>query len=91
MSDSTPIASRLDNSMVINAETVMFQIDVYSNKTGSARSECKKIMNTIDDLLYRKNFVRTALTPTPNLDDSTIFRLTARYVVVTDGEHFYRR
>lgn len=91
MADSYPMQSTLDNTLTDTAETSMFQIDVYSNKRGIAKSECKTIMSVIDGLLMKKNFVRSALTQVPNLDDSTIFRLTARYVVVTDGEHFYRR
>lgn len=70
---------------------VMFEINVYSNKTGCKKTECKSIMKVIDDILFRKNFKRIALTPVANLEDATIYRLTARYRAMTDGQYFYRR
>lgn len=70
---------------------VMFEVNVYSNKTEGRKSECKSIMNAIDEILFRMNFKRLALTPVPNMEDATIYRLVARYRVATDGKHFYRR
>ena len=45
----------------------------------------------LDELLWGMNFRRLAVTPVPNLENATIYRLTARYRVETDGIHFYRR
>ena len=70
---------------------VMFEVNVYSNKKTGKKTEVKKIMNTIDNEMFLMNFRRTALTPVPNLDDGTIYRLVARYVGATDGKYFYRR
>ena len=70
---------------------VMFEVNVYSNKKTGKKTEAKKIMKSIDELMFTMNFRRTALTPVPNLDDGTIYRLVARYVGVTDGKYFYRR
>ena len=70
---------------------VMFEINVYSNKAEGKKTECKAIMKIIDDVLFSMNFKRQALTPVPNLEDATTYRLVARYRAMTDGTYFYRR
>ena len=87
-----------DNSVIANKTTgsaemaqVMFEINVYSNKTEGKKTECKAIMKVIDELLFKMNFKRLALTPGPNMEDATIYRMVARYRVATDGKFFYRR
>ena len=87
-----------DNSVIANKTTgsaemaqVMFEVNVYSNKTEGKKTECKAIMKVIDELLFKMNFKRLALTPVPNMEDATIYRMVARYRVATDGKFFYRR
>ena len=87
-----------DNSVIANKTTgsaemaqVMFEINVYSNKTEGKKTECKAIMKVIDELLFKMNFKSLALTPVPNMEDATIYRMVARYRVATDGKFFYRR
>lgn len=69
----------------------MFEVNVYSNKTGTKKTECKKIAAAIDELLFSMNFTRMGMTPVPNLENATIYRIVARYRVITDGQYFYRR
>ena len=75
-----------DNSVVSESMTgsseiaqVMFEINVYSNK------------KVIDSVLFKMNFKRISLTPVPNMEDASIYRLVSRYRVATDGHYFYRR
>lgn len=82
---------RLDTADEERFSTLMYEVNVYSNKTSGKKSECKKIIGFIDDLMYKMNFKRLSLAPIPNMDDATIYRMTARYRVETDGENFYRR
>ena len=70
---------------------ITFEVNVYSNKKTGKKTEAKDIMKVIDRKMFSLNFRRTALTPVPNLEDGTIYRLVARYVGATDGEFFYRR
>jgi len=70
---------------------VMFEINVFSNKTKGKKGECKKIMSIIDEVLTPRNFKRLTLTPVPNMEDASIYRLVARYRAATDGTYFYRR
>lgn len=87
-----------DNSVVSEQMTgsaemaqVMFEINIYSNKADGRKTECKAIAKVIDDVMFRMNFKRMALTPIPNMEDATIYRIVARYRVMTDGKYFYRR
>lgn len=89
--DSYPIEDLQDGSGKENFAMAVFTINAYSNKASTKKSECKKIMAFIGDLLYRMNFIRTAQTPMSNTQDSKIYRIVATYRVVTDGKHFYRR
>ena len=80
--------NKLDNSGEERFATVMFQVDVYSNKASGRKSQCKEIMGFIDKMLYDLNFTRLSLTPVPMANDG-YYRLTARYRAETDGETMY--
>lgn len=88
-SDNAVISERMTGSAEM--AQVMFEVNVYSNKAEGKKTECKTIMNVIDKTLFAMNFKRMAMTPVPNMEDATIYRLVARYRVATDGKHFYRR
>ena len=89
-SDNYMTIRHLDNSDDEKFATLMYEINVYSNKSGGKKSEAKAIMGLIDGLMYDLNFTRLAMTPVPNLEDSTIYRITARYRAETDGTSMYR-
>ena len=84
-SDSYAPAERGDTGITEKYSVVTFDVDVYSNLQTGKKSQCKAIMNTIDALLYAMNFRRLVLTPVPNLEDATIYRLTAQYTAETYG------
>lgn len=90
-SDNYILTESQDSSMKENMAVVMFEINVYSNKTEGKKTECKKIAKFIDELLYSMNFRRLSMTPVPNMEDATIYRITSRYRAATDGKYFYRR
>ena len=81
--------NKLDNSGAERFATVMFQVDVYSNKASGRKSQCKEIMNVIDTMLYGMNFTRLSLTPIPMANDG-YYRLSARYRAETDSTNLYR-
>ena len=75
-----------------NHANVMYEANVYSNKTTGKKSECKKIMALIDTEMTAMGFVRVTLTPVPNEYDSTIYRMVARYRAAVSTDHkIYRR
>lgn len=81
--------NKLDNSGAERFATVMYQIDVYSNKANGKKSQCKEIMGAIDTILFGLNFTRLSLTPIP-MENDGYYRLTARYRAETDGQNLYR-
>lgn len=89
--DNATSQNRMDTSDVERFATVMYEINVYSDKADGKKSECKAIMAFIDEIMYRMNFTRIALAPVPNLSKSTIYRMIARYRAETDGTRLYRR
>ena len=75
-----------------NHASVMYEINVYSNKKSGKKSECKAIASLIDDEFATLGLSRTMLQPIPNMDDATIYRITGRYRgVVSKEKVIYRR
>jgi hypothetical protein len=70
----------------------MYEVNVYSNKVTGKKSECKAIIALIDREMLALGFVRSTLTPVPNMNDSTIYRMVARYrATVSSDNKIYRR
>lgn len=74
-----------------NHANVMYEVNVYSNKANTAKSEAKKILGIIDDEFNAMGFTRTVRTVMP-MNDAQIIRIVARYqaTIGTDGT-IYRR
>ena len=91
----------VDNSVLRNTQntgsnenhvTVLYELNVYSNKTFGKKAECKEIVAFIDETLAELNFTRTMLEPVPNLDDATIYRMLGRYrAIISKNKTIYRR
>ena len=90
LSDNSIMARTMDSGDY-EVAICMFEINIYSNKEEGRKTDCNKIANGIDELLKPYNFRRMAMTPVPNMDDNSIYRLVMRYRVATDGKNFYRR
>lgn len=77
------------------AVSLMYEVTVYSNKVGYKKMEAYDIMETVDDVMTGQietqgrvlGFHRTMCSPIPNLQDSTIFALVARYQGVDKPEY----
>lgn len=84
-----------ERTMTVNPEnhvTVTYELNVYSNLINGKKSECKSICAIIDREMAAMGFIRTSLTPVPNMNDSTIYRMTGRYRAVVSANHtIYRR
>lgn len=89
-SDNYISLSHRDTGDAEKYSTVMYEVNVYSNKSGEKEAECRAIMSLIDSMMYQRNFTRLSMTPVPNYEDATIYRLVARYRAETDGENIYR-
>ena len=91
MDNSTRIDT-IDSGSNENHVNVMYEVNVYSNKTVGKKTECKEIMALIDEEMLAMGFERSTLTPVPNEYDSTIYRMVARYrASVSSDDKIYRR
>lgn len=91
----------VDNATFRNSQTadgqenhvaVMYELNVYSNRTKGKKAECKEISGFIDEILMGLNFTRTMLEPVPNQDNATIYRMLGRYRAVIGKTHtIFRR
>lgn len=90
MADNTVMQESLDSGDY-EISIVMFEINIYSNLTCGRKSECRKIAEAIDKIMFSMNFIRLSMIPVPNMEDSSIYRIVARYRAATDGKFFYRR
>lgn len=88
-SDNYTSVRHRDTSAREKYATVMYEVAVYSNK-GDKKTEARTILKVIDDMMAERNFTRIAMTPVPNMEDASIYRLVARYRAETDGENLFR-
>ena len=90
--DNSIRENTIDSGSSENHVNVMYEVNVYSNKTTGKKSECKAIMALLDNEMTAMGFERITLTPVPNEYDSTIYRMVARYRAAVSSNHtIYRR
>lgn len=81
-----------DSGSLENHVSLMYEINVYSNKQVGKKSECKAIFAVIDNEFQKMGFTRIMKEPVANLEDGTIYRMVGRYTaVVSVGGTIYRR
>jgi len=78
------VLQRMRTDNIENAASVMYELNVYSNKATGKKSEAKEIANTADELFTGIGFTRTFRQQVPNLKDATIYRIVCRYEAVID-------
>lgn len=82
-----------DSSTIENHATLMYEVNIYSNKTYGAKAECKSLLAVVDSTLADYNFTRVSAGPSPlTVDNPMKYRITARYeVVCSSGEKLFWR
>lgn len=91
----------VDNQIYRNTRTtecienhvqVLYEVNVYSNKTSGKKAECKAIISLIDREMEALGFTRTLMNPVPNEEEATVYRIVARYrAIVSKNKVIYRR
>jgi len=77
---------------VENHANIVYEINVYSNKTTGKKTECKAIFKDIDREMTELGFTRIMRSPVPNMEDLTIYRMVGRYrAVISKNERIYGR
>lgn len=81
-----------DSGNIENHAQVLYEVNVYSNKTSGKKAECKAIIAFIDTQMEALGFTRTLMNPVPNEEDATVYRMVARYrAIVSKEKVIYRR
>ncbi len=89
--DNYSLLSTRDTASNEKHATVVYEVNVYSNKVNGKKTEAKTILAAVDDVMNGLGFTRTTKTPI-NLDDATKYRGFARYrAVVSTNKTIYRR
>ena len=90
--DNQVLISTRDSSNIENHVQVLYEVNVYSNKTSGKKSECKVILAIIDSEMGGLGFTRTMMNPIPNEENATIYRVVARYrAIISKDKTIYRR
>ena len=80
------VLQETSDEIIENHVNLMYQVDIFSNLTSSKKAECKKILKKVDDEMVKMGFVRILCEPIENLEDATIYRITARYSAIVGRE-----
>ena len=79
--DNYTYRNTIDSGSNENHVRVVYEVNVYSNRTFDKRGECKSIFAVVSDALTRLGFTRNSMNPI-NLNESTAYRLVGRFSAV---------
>ena len=89
---NVPVRTTQDTTNQENHASIMYELDVFSNKATGKKTQAKGIAATVDQVMQSLGFTRTFLNPIPNLNDATVYRIKGRYeAIVGKDETIYRR
>lgn len=89
--DNYTVKTTQDSGSNENHANLMYEVNVYSNKTSGKKAECKEILSVVDEILLGLGFTRTMKNPV-SMDDATICRMVTRYTaIVSKNQTIYRR
>lgn len=80
------VVERMRTLEIENAVSVMYEVNVYSNKASGKKAEAKAIAATLDTAFAQMGFTRTMKEPIANLNDATIYRIVCRYEAIIDKD-----
>ena len=80
------VYERMRTTDIENAVTVMYEVNIYSNKASGKKAEAKAIAATVDSAFEAIGFTRTMKNQVPNLNDTKIYRIVCRYEAVIDKD-----
>lgn len=84
--DNSVYEKTQDSGNYENHAKLLYEVNVYSNLTSGKKAQAKELMKKVDEVMAKMGFVRSYCSPTPNLSDSNIYRITARYKAIADKE-----
>lgn len=78
---NVPVEETATDPCSENHSRLTYQIEVFADKEGTARSECRELINIVDEAMHGMKFRRTYLSDQFNVN-RTIFRQYARYSAI---------
>lgn len=81
--NNIPLARTNTDVCAENYSTLTYQIEVYSDKAGEQRNECRELLKLVDGIMQGMKFKRTYMSEPFNIKRS-IFRQYAKYSVIVD-------
>lgn len=85
--DNTTDTKFRSNSSAEEYAIVTYEANVYAMD----KFDCRGVMDALDTAMIRLGFTRLSMQFIPNLADSTIFRITARYRAAADQNNIIYR
>lgn len=85
--DNTTDARHRTTSSTENFSIITYEANVYAMD----KFDCREVMDALDTAMIRIGFTRLSMQFIPNLADSTIFRITARYRAAADQNNIIYR
>ena len=82
------VLQRMRTLTIENAASVMYEVNIYSNKVSGKKAEAKAIAETLDAKFAEIGFTRTMMNQVPNLNDASIYRIVCRYEAVVDKNYW---
>lgn len=79
-----------DSSNEEKYASVMYEVNIHTNDNRGKKSSAKNIFNTIDSLLRQMGFARIMATSQTE-NESTVYRIIARYTAVVSADKFLFR
>ena len=79
--NNVPVQTMNTDDCAENFTRVTYQIDIYSDKQGTQRSECRELLKLVDGIMQSMKFRRIHMNEPLNIKRS-IFRQYARYTVI---------
>ena len=88
LEDNSTYEGSLDASHREHNATLLYSVNIYSNKISGAKQECKAIMELVDTEMQNLGFIRIFCNQMKNAD----IRIAARYRgVISEDYRIYRR
>lgn len=84
LSDDGTNYSTRDSSKIDKFRDITVTVDVYSNKANGKKTESESIMQIIIDTLYPLNFNMVSCRPSSNINNASIYRITATFTATVD-------
>ena len=79
--NNAPVQRMDTDDCAENFSRLTYQVDVYSDKKDTARSQCRELLNLVDGIMQGMKFRRINMSEPLNVN-RTIFRQYARYTVI---------